>query len=256
MGTALAKAGKGLSKFEKEMMEAARNEAAREKAPTGNFISTDGGEFKFQDTSLPNPLPGIVVDYSFVNTLYEGTYDPDNVQPPACFASGMVEADLKPSSNSPKPQADTCAECPHNQFGSADNGRGKACKNTRRVALLPYDAKVKLADAEPAILKLSPSSLAPWAGYVNKLSKAVNRTPSGVVTQFEIKRKGSYFIIEPSLDSVLSEKDYRVVAARREAVRDVLLAEPDFNERTSTSPKKGKAKPKGKAAPKRFAKKK
>lgn len=253
MANALAKiGGKGLSKFEKEMMEAARNEAAREKAPTGNFISTDGGKFTFQNTSLPDPFQAVIVDYSFVNMLYEGTYDPDNVTAPACFAAGMVEADLKPSPNSPKPQAESCAECPHNKFGSADNGKGKACKNTRRLALLPYDPKVRLKDAEPAILKLSPTSLAGWAGYVNKLAKAINRTPSAVVTQFGIERKGSYFTVVPSLDTNLSEKDYRTVYERRESVRDVLLAEPDFSAEASKPAAKGKTKPaKGRIAKKK-----
>lgn len=244
MANQLAKTtGKGLSKFEKEMMEAAREEAAREKPPVGNIISTDGGRFTFQGNELPNPLSAIVVDYAFVNSLYEGMYDPDNVQPPVCFAAGMVEADLAPSPNSPKPQAEKCSECPHNKFGSADNGKGKACKNLRRLALLPHDPKVKLANAEPAVLKLSPTSLGGWAAYVNQLAKVVNRTPSSVITQFTVVRKGSYFNISSQMDSVLSEKDYRVIKGRREEVRDMLLAEPDFS-KADANPAKSKSKTK------------
>lgn len=234
--------GKALTKFEKEMLAAAREEATREKAPSGNYISTTGGEFSFQGVKMPNPFSAVVVDYSFVNTLYEGTYDENNIQPPICFAASMVEADLAPSPNSPEPQAKKCSECPNNEFGSADNGSGKRCKNTRRVALLPYDPKVKLDTAEPAFIKLSPTALRAWAGYVNGLSKATNRVPSAVVTQFEAVRKGGSFYVSPALSEVLSEKEYRMVQKRRDSVRDALLAEPDFSARAQ-APKKGKGKP-------------
>jgi hypothetical protein len=36
-----------------------------------------------------------------------------------------------------QPQSDLCKTCEHNQWGSADKGRGKACQNRRRLTMIP-----------------------------------------------------------------------------------------------------------------------
>lgn len=66
-------------------------------------------------------------------TFYAGKYDPD-AKPtlPDCWSnSGDV-----PEANAPKRQAANCASCKNNIDGSGENGKGKACRFQRRVALL------------------------------------------------------------------------------------------------------------------------
>ena len=66
-------------------------------------------------------------------TYYAGKYDPD-AKPtlPDCWSnSGDV-----PEAKAPRRQAANCASCPNNIDGSGENGKGKACRFQRRVALL------------------------------------------------------------------------------------------------------------------------
>lgn len=66
-------------------------------------------------------------------TYYAGRYDPD-AKPtlPDCWSNN---GDM-PEDRAPNRQAANCATCPMNIDGSGENGKGKACRFQRRVALL------------------------------------------------------------------------------------------------------------------------
>ena len=66
-------------------------------------------------------------------TFYAGKYDP-NAKPtlPDCWSNN---GDM-PEAKAPRRQAANCASCPNNIDGSGENGKGKACRFQRRVALL------------------------------------------------------------------------------------------------------------------------
>lgn len=66
-------------------------------------------------------------------TFYAGKYDP-NAKPtlPDCWSNN---GDV-PEAKSPNRQAANCATCKNNIEGSGENGKGKACRFQRRVALL------------------------------------------------------------------------------------------------------------------------
>lgn len=66
-------------------------------------------------------------------TFYAGDYDP-NAKPtlPDCWSNN---GDV-PEAKAPNRQAANCASCPKNIDGSGQNGKGKACRFQRRVALL------------------------------------------------------------------------------------------------------------------------
>ena len=108
--------------------------------PSGiNIRITQDKKFQLPDGSkVEGPLDLVIVDFVSRNTFYEGTYDPNNITPPACFAIHPEPKQMAPSENSPIKQSDDCASCPMNQFGSS--GKGKACKNGRMLAVLPPDA--------------------------------------------------------------------------------------------------------------------
>jgi hypothetical protein len=65
--------------------------------------------------------------------FYAGKYDPD-AKPtlPDCWSNDGVT----PETNAPNRQAANCATCKNNIDGSGENGKGKACRYQRRVALL------------------------------------------------------------------------------------------------------------------------
>jgi hypothetical protein len=131
--------------------------------PGGNNISVKGKVFTMPDGSSNNgPLQAIILDHRNVNTHYSGAYNPQQITPPDCFAIGTVIETMGPGDDVEKPHGKVCQDCAKNEWGSG-NGKGKACQNTVRIAIVPPDAD---AEAEPMTIKISPSGLASW----NKLN--------------------------------------------------------------------------------------
>lgn len=63
---------------------------------------------------------------------YEKPYQAESTEAPDCFSvDGIV-----PDPSSPVPQTQHCAGCPQNAFGSHPNGSGKACQDSKRIAVL------------------------------------------------------------------------------------------------------------------------
>lgn len=195
-----------LVNYDEQWAQAASAYAANEPLSGGAFLSTKGGILSFQENPMPgNMVACIVIDSYRENTYYPGKFDADSPLPPTCYAFGRDGAHMGPH---PSMQADLnyfrpenmqCEGCPRNEWGSADQGRGKACQNRRRLTLLPagfyvprknsrdFDLEL-FADpthfktAEVAYLKLPVTSVNDWAKYVNQLSASVRRPPFGVVS--------------------------------------------------------------------------
>lgn len=177
-----------------EKWAALAEEYAAEEQSGGQFISTKSGVLSFNDEELPgNQMCVIVLDAVRENTYYADAWDPDNVVPPKCYAFGRGNETMAPHESMAKhldwfePQHEECAGCPRNEFGSAATGRGKACGNRRRLALIPagfYAKKPKSRDfelelfddpkhyreADMAFLKVAPTSTKEWSKYVTQLS--------------------------------------------------------------------------------------
>lgn len=74
----------------------------------------------------------------------------------------------------------TCDTCPYNQFGSSDSGRGKACRNMRRVYIM------RDGDVFPIILSLPATSLKAFDFYRTRLA-VKRKTPAAVITRVKLK---------------------------------------------------------------------
>jgi hypothetical protein len=163
-----------------QKLAAAAGSSAVEKPSGGSKISTKGGKMSYGGQQIPNnELDVIVLEFAAKNTYYAGAYDPDNISPPDCFALELAEGKdfvdkLTPHANVSEPVHGTCFGCPFNKFKSGDNGKGKACKNRRDLAVLPAtvldsdDPNVvarAITDSEIAVFSVSPSNLKVWADY-------------------------------------------------------------------------------------------
>lgn len=148
---------------------------ARIAAPAGNRIKVlNSGKFHIPGIGeVEAPLNVVIVDFAARNDLYEGTFNKSNPSPPVCAAWGFKNNDdLVPDEASTKPQADDCRSCPMNQFGSA--GKGKACKNTRLVAVLPPDAK----DDDPILtISVSPTGIKKFDSFVQQIALKLQNVP-------------------------------------------------------------------------------
>lgn len=178
-----------VNKYDEELAQFAQQYATMEDGATGSlpFISTKGGRLTFNGGEVPEGRMNVIVlDHILENHYYADAYDPDNPSSPVCFAFGRKDEEMEPHEKSSEPQCETCKGCPMNEFGSADRGRGKACKNIRRLALITEDELENVEDAQVAYLKVSVTSVKAWAGYVQQLAKVMNIPPFAAVTEVSI----------------------------------------------------------------------
>jgi len=152
----------------------------------GKFISAKKGKLYYDGQPVAgNALDVIIVAQTFENCYYDVEYDPDNPRSPVCFSFGGREAEMVPHEKSAKPQHGQCKGCEWNEFGSADKGKGKACKNIMRLALLPaapLDGEA-LGKAEVAYMKLPVTSVKGAANYIRSLRARFELPPFAVVTR-------------------------------------------------------------------------
>jgi hypothetical protein len=182
--------------------------------------------------ALPNGQEGeeievAIIDFVSANLYYESGFDRDNPQPPGCFAVGPEPSLLTPVDESPDKQSDTCAACPNNQFGSA--GKGKACKNTRLLAVTPISDEGYEGDAPIWILSVPPTSIKAFDAYVFKLSTKQKTLPIGLVTRISLNDTVTY--VAPLFEAVrpLDDQELANVFPLREEAMTRLMAVPDFS---------------------------
>lgn len=194
-------------------------------APGGDRIKvTQAKRFRMPSgEEHAGPIQAVIVDFVSFNALYDGAFDPNDITPPMCAAIGSDIATLSPFADSTDVQCDSCAACPMNQFGSA--GRGKACQNSRLLALLPPDAG---ADTPLMVLKVSPTALRSFDGYVATIARSFQMPPLAVITEISLDPNVDY----PSLrfgNPQPADPDLVALAlARREEARTRLNTKPDF----------------------------
>lgn len=239
----LAKAGD----YKKELAKYAKEDSARLPTGGGASVSIKGKRFSFQGATLEEPMKAIVIDYGFENSLYEAAYDEENPQSPVCFAMAKIQEDMSPHETSPKPQSETCHDCPHNQFGSAEKGKGKACKNSIRLALISTETKVLndeyVKKAESVIMRLPPSSLKHFRGYLKKITEGLQLPLFSVITGFSFDEEAATPIVVPQFEDEISDRKLlATLVQKRETVQETLLQPFDVSG-YSDIPKKSKTKP-------------
>jgi hypothetical protein len=99
---------------------------------------------------------------SLSKVYYEGQFEEGSNAAPDCSSNDGVE----PDTGVAEPQAKTCAACPHNVWGSGKGGKGKACADSRRIAVAPAG---RLDD--PMLLRVPPASLRPLSEYAAEIAR-------------------------------------------------------------------------------------
>ncbi len=112
---------------------------------------------------------------------YAGGYTDGVSQAPDCFSINGVS----PDAASRDKQNEFCATCPQNIWGSATTERGrkaKACRDGRRIALVPIDDVPNVDYGGAMLLDIPPTSLASLEMYVRTLER-LQADASQVVTR-------------------------------------------------------------------------
>lgn len=191
-----------VANWDEELAKAASASAAMEAASGGGtFFSLKGGQLAFDGANFPNnEMAVVILDSIFENIFYEGKYDPNNLTPPTCYAFGRDDS-IAPHPDvfaHKQEQNDVCAGCVRNQWGSADTGRGKACRNSRRLALIsagtfnkngvfePYESEDDFKSSSIGYLKLPVTSIKAYAGFVKQVASLMSRPPFGIFTKIKV----------------------------------------------------------------------
>lgn len=204
------KTGTAVANIDEELRQLAGQSATlTDSGGGGKFISTRSGILQYDDSALPgNQMCAIVIAWCLENVYYDGPFDPDNRAPPTCFAFCKNPDEKDEMGPNPEhltddvfeQQSDLCRDCPQNEWGSARQGRGKACGNRRRLALLPagtYSGKgsdqLELIEddehfrtCEEAYLKVPVMSGKGFDAYVRDVSEQFNKPLFAVYTRIYI----------------------------------------------------------------------
>ena len=119
------------------------------------------------DNDEPKPSIEVVIvkaSRDISKLYYAKAYAEGDDSPPDCFsAKGDV-----PDPESVNPQADTCATCAHNVWGSKITDAGKktkACGDSRRIAVVPLDDINNELHGGAMLLRVPAASLSDLAKY-------------------------------------------------------------------------------------------
>ena len=179
----------------KDKMALVQAQAAASEAPKGGFLSFKGGNISYNDELIPNNKLGIIViDFLLENGIFREKYNPNKPASPMCYAFGRTENDLAPHEEAEDPQHDDCASCPNNEWASdPEGGRGKACKNSRRIGVIPADVLDhpdtvdRIKKVSVVMCKLPVTSIKNFSTYVNQVVKVMDKVPFSVVTELSTK---------------------------------------------------------------------
>lgn len=206
---------------------AAKEEAAKER-PAISKISLQAGVISYAGAPVTNnELEAVILTAGYRNVFYASRFDQNNIKNPNCFALSETDEDMAPHENVIEPEHATCAGCPRNEWGSDPNGgRGKACKQSRRLVLMPATAidegAEKVKTAELAVMDLPVTSVKNYSHMVNALSASAGVPTWAAVVKIGIVRdpKTQFKVVFAPMRVVPSVPVLDAIKARRaEAVR-------------------------------------
>lgn len=220
--------------------------------PSGDMLSIKGGLFSLSDQAIGDQLVVCVLNSIYENNYFAGVYKEGVPASPTCYAYGRPGEEMAPHVSMAEhpdhfiPQAETCKECPMNEFGSAAVGEGKACKNRVRLALIPageYTPKPKSRDfdldlydgstpegvdhfknADALVLKIPPTSMKNWNEYVSKLA-ALGQPPFGVATRIYLERHPKYqVLVHFEMIEPITDESYDTLSLRHDGLGGDVMA--------------------------------
>jgi hypothetical protein len=140
---------------------------------------------------------------------YERGYEEGSVEAPDCFSTNG----LTPDPSSKKAQSKTCALCPKNQFGSRitpSGKKGKACSDTKRIAVTPVGDLHNETYGGPMLLRVPAASLNDMAMYAQMAKNAGFKT-FAIATKISFDADQAYPKLKFSAIRPLKDDEAQVV---------------------------------------------
>jgi len=156
-------------------------------------------------------IEGIIIFWKTARAYWPEKFNGEN-NPPQCSSVDGEVGQGTPGGY--------CSKCPLAQFGSADNGKGQACKQMRQLFI------VRENDILPLVLTLPPTSIKPAKQYFMRLaSKGIKYTHAVTRITLEKAKSGegityskAAFALVKQLEPAICEK----IDAFTESIRPML----------------------------------
>jgi hypothetical protein len=183
---------KSVVTWQEELAKHAKAAAANER-PQVSRVSLRGGTMTLMDQRIPNnELMCVILASMMEHAYYPNRFDPMKPDAPDCFAFSETGIDMVPHEKAFKKQNETCLGCPQNEWGSDKNspsGKGKACKQKRKLLLMPSSAleNGSIKTCELAVLDVPVTSVKFWSNYVNALATTEGRPAWAMVTNIKLE---------------------------------------------------------------------
>ena len=197
---------------------ARQNEAAQSLRSSGSYIGFKNAQLKVDGIAIPaNQLDVRVLAALSERAWYSKDFDADAVQVPDCYA---LDDDV-PHDQAKNPQADSCAECAHNKWGSATRGKGKACRESARVIVIP--ANVPLASAQMYTAKVPVTSLSTVTSFTSRCGQA-NKLMGEFVTKLSVTEdKKTFFKVHLVPVEVTADMDMATLLKAQNAAYELAM---------------------------------
>lgn len=147
----------------------------RVKIPSGGGLAFEVPGDDPENPDTEKEIIGVIVDHHPVNAYWADKYAGGNNPPDCSSMDGKVGVN---SDGNRRP----CNSCPMNEWGTAEDGRGKACKNMHRVYIL------REGEMLPLLLTLPPTSLKNLSDYLGLRVVSKGLRSYGVVTKVSLKK--------------------------------------------------------------------
>jgi hypothetical protein len=223
-------------------------EAAKTEAPELSTISFRAGALSIDG----NPVPGssmecLVLAAAFENAYYPDAFDPDEPKSPACYALSIGGGSMAPFQGVESEQSEKCVGCEQAEWGSAPGkSRGKACKEIRRLIIMPAESLVSpesVLASSLGIAKVPVTSVKNWKNYVNGV--AAYKRPYYSTTCKLICQPNPNTVLQVTFEpqaAVTDEDVMKAIMQRREQAVQMIMQPYAPNSEPEEEPTKGKKK--------------
>lgn len=158
-------------------MEGLQMNFQRIKIPSGGNLVF---EIPTDDPENPNyekTIEGVLLFHHDANAYWPEGSEYDENTAPLCSSVNGKQGIGEPGG--------LCAMCGMNQYGTASEGRGKACKNMRMLYLL------QSGECVPIQISLPPTSLKPFKTFINQAFLLRRRPSYGSVIQLGLRKENT-----------------------------------------------------------------
>lgn len=149
----------------------------RVKIPSGGGLAF---EIPGEDENNPESateIVGVILYHHPVNAYWKEKFEGGNEQPDCSSYDGKQGVEKETG------ECKDCSECPFNEFGSGENGAGKACKNMHRIYI------VREGNPVPLIVTLPPTSIKSMRDYIGKSIVLKGMRSYDAVTKITLKKE-------------------------------------------------------------------